>query len=197
MAFQSGPQAVYTCGAGNLAANLLVKMAGDGTAIVNTATATDLPVGVTYQAGLIGASVPVCGIGYGIMSIMATAAAIAENGLVYAAAGGMVTATAGGRLIGFAKTATAGSTVIDVIPLACLLTAAALAASATVSIFMSDGTTFTVGSVATRTLLLADTAFTTGSTLNQNFETLALMTQQLAAEVLDIRTKIVTAKVLQ
>ena len=197
MAFQSGPQAVYTCGAGNLAANLLVKMAADGTVIVNTATAADLPVGVTYTAGLIGASMPICGIGYGIMSIMAAAVAIAENDPVYAAAGGAVTNVAGGRLIGFAKTATAGSTVIDVIPLACLLTAAALAASATVSIFMSDGTTFSLGSVATRTIILVDTGFSTGSSLNQNFETLALMTQRLAAEVLDIRAKLVTAKVLQ
>jgi hypothetical protein len=201
MAFYSGPQVVFTAAA-PVAANLLVKMNGAGAVLVNTATPADLPVGVTYTASDALLNVPVCGIGYGIMSIMAAAVVININDLLYAGAGGTVTNVAGGRLIGVAKTAApAGSIVIDVIPIACILTAAALTASTAVSIFLSAGSTFSLGSVASRTLYLVDTTFTTAGCpvqcLNLNFQAIALAIQNLATDVNDLRAKLVTTKVLQ
>ena len=204
MAFQQGPQTIYTVGAGNLAANLLVKMDGTGLAIVNTATPADLAVGVTYTAGLIGASIPVCGLDYGIISVMAAAVVININDVLYAGAAGTVTNVAGGRMIGIAKTASAGSTVVDVVPMPLILTAAALATAST----QPYSLTYSLGSAASFTttyspavskIYVCLSTFTNGvsDTMNTNFQTLYYACQQLAIDVADMRTKLQTSKVVQ
>ena len=202
MAFQQGPQTIYTVGAaGALGANVLVKLDGTGAVIANTATPADLPVGVTYTSGAAGATIPVCGINYGIMAILTDASAITIGSIVYAGAAGIVTANAGGRMIGIAKTANnSAAVVIDVIPVACILTYAALTASTAVSIFLSSGSQFSLGSVASRTLYLLDTTFTTMGCpvqcLNLNFQALALAIENISADLADVRSKMQTTKVL-
>jgi hypothetical protein len=189
---------------GALATNLLVKMNGAGLVIVNTATPADLPVGVTYTATDAAFNVPVCGLDFGIQSIMAAAVVININDLLYAGAGGTVTNVAGGRLIGIAKTATAGSTVIDVVPMPLILTAAALAAASaqaySLAQSLGSAASFTTAySPALGRIYICLSTFTNGvsDTMNNNFQTLMYACQQLAIDVADIRAKLQTSKVVQ
>ena len=202
MAFQAIPQTVYTASIA-VAANRLVKLNGAGLVVLNTATPADLPVGVTYSASTAALLVPVCGIEFGIQSIMADAVVISINDPLYAAANGMVTNVAGGRLIGIAKTAApAGSVVVDVIPMACILTAAALAAATAQSLTYTLGTAAsftTTYSPALGVIYVCLSTFTNSvsDTLNVNFQTLYYAAQKLQIDVADIRAKLITTKAVQ
>ena len=102
-----------TAGA-DLGQKLLVKFSG-GEAILNTATFSDLPIGVNDYAvaDTEVAEVKTLDEG-GTLEIMA-AVAIAQDDLVYAAAAGKITNVAGGRLIGQAlEAASADGSIIEV-----------------------------------------------------------------------------------
>lgn len=109
------------CGAADLAGHVLVKMHTDQTAIVNTATATDLVLGVTKANAKIGEPVPIKPLNAeGTVEIMA-GGVIGAGAEVYAGADGKVTALPVGaadyRKIGIAMQAASGDgSIIEVLP---------------------------------------------------------------------------------
>lgn len=110
------------CGAANLAAHVLVKMHTDQTAIVNTATATDLVIGVTKASAKVGDPVGITPLNAeGTIEIMAGSQVDAGEE-VYAGADGKVTALPVGaadyRKIGIAMKAGSGDgSIIEVLPI--------------------------------------------------------------------------------
>jgi len=119
MPYNEGIKA-FTAGAGGVPANVLVQLSS-GTVIVNTATATHIPLGVTLYAAAAGEPVAVKLINHpGTVEIVA-AGALAAGAIAYAAADGEVSAVpvVNGtyRKIGIAlEAATADQDVIEILP---------------------------------------------------------------------------------
>lgn len=119
MSFNEGIKA-FTAGTGGVPANCLVQLSS-GTVVVNTATATHIPIGVTLYAASAGEPVAVKLLNHpGTVEVVA-AEALAAGAIAYAAADGEVSAipvTSGTyRKIGVAlEAATAGQDVIEILP---------------------------------------------------------------------------------
>lgn len=119
MPYNEGIKA-FIAGAGGVPGNCLVQLSS-GTVVVNTATATHIPIGVTLSAAAAGEPVGVKLLNsQGSVEIVA-AGAITAGAIVYAAADGEVSAvpTAAGtyRKIGVAlEAATADQDIIEVLP---------------------------------------------------------------------------------
>lgn len=111
----------FTAGVGGVVAHELVKLSS-GTVVSNTATSTDVPIGVTLYAAAAGAPVAVQLINVGGTVEIVAAGAISAGAAVYAAADGEVQAlpTANGtyRMIGIAlDAATTDQDVIEILPM--------------------------------------------------------------------------------
>ena len=119
MSFNEGIKA-FTAGTGGVPANCLVQLSS-GTVVVNTATSTHIPIGVTLYAASAGDPVAVKLLNHpGTVEIVA-AGAISAGAIAYAAADGEVSAVpvAAGtyRKIGIAlEAATADQDVIEILP---------------------------------------------------------------------------------
>lgn len=119
MSFNEGIKA-FTAGTGGVPANCLVQLSS-GTVVVNTATATHIPIGVTLYAASAGEPVAVKLLNHpGTVEVVA-AGALAAGAIAYAAADGEVSAipvTSGTyRKIGVAlEAATADQDVIEILP---------------------------------------------------------------------------------
>ncbi len=119
MQSNKGPKA-FTVGIGGVYANRLVKLAS-GTVVLNTATATDDPIGVSLRDGSAADVVSVELINTGGTIEMTAAGAITSGAVVYAAASGKVQALPAAAAtylkIGIAlEAASADGSIIEVLP---------------------------------------------------------------------------------
>lgn len=109
--YNIGPKTL-TVGTGGVTADRLVKFSS-GTVVHNTATSTDVPLGVAQATGAVGDAIAVRLMNQGGTVEISAAGAITQGAKVYAAANGQVQALPGSagtyRAVGIALQAASGA----------------------------------------------------------------------------------------